>query len=123
LAKAIVRQPGGGPVSKWILHPPIVILAEGISAGAGPAADPRVIAGFYGASAAGGLALWGGGAFAGAELTTLGIGEVSTTVLSSQAAGAIIGWGTRQSGAAATRAITNSLTRAAVEAMKRQRAE
>jgi hypothetical protein len=47
-------------------------LPQRAGAGDGPAADPRVIAGFYGVSAAGGLALWGGGAFAGAELTTLG---------------------------------------------------
>jgi RHS repeat-associated protein len=103
-----------------MVRSPIVLLADGISAGAGPAADARVIAGFYGVSAAGGLAFWGGGAFAGAELTTLGIGEVSATTLSNQAAGAIIGWGTRQSGAAATRELTNNLTRAAVEAMKRK---
>ena len=39
--------------------PAIVALAEGISRGAGPVPDPRFIAGFYGASALGGLGVAG----------------------------------------------------------------
>ena len=49
----------------------LVALAEGISYGAGPVAEPLVVVEFYGASALGGLALWGGGALAGQGLISL----------------------------------------------------
>jgi RHS repeat-associated protein len=54
-------------------NPAFGAVVQGVQA-ASPVADARFVAGFYGASALGGLALYGGGAFAGGELTTLGIG-------------------------------------------------
>lgn len=77
--------------------------------------DPRTYALWYGASALGGVGLYAGGVFEGG-LTTLelsGGGEI----LSNQAAGAIIGWGTGQEGAAATEQLTSSLTRQGVQQM------
>jgi RHS repeat-associated protein len=77
--------------------------------------DPRTIAAFYGVSALGGLGFSAAGAFEGG-LTTLeltGAGEI----LSSQEAGQIIGWGTGQAGAEATKQLARSLTKKAVEKM------
>jgi RHS repeat-associated protein len=55
--------------------PAIVALAEGISVGAGPVADPLFIVGFYGASAlVGGAGAAGSIALGSGTLTTLGIG-------------------------------------------------
>ncbi len=53
-------------------NPAFGAVTQGVQA-ASPVADPRFIAGFYGASALGGLALYGSGAFAGGQLTTLGL--------------------------------------------------
>src|SRR5712691_3785239 len=50
-----------------ITNPAFQAVVQGVQA-ASPVADPRFIAGFYGASALGGLALHGAGAFAGGEL-------------------------------------------------------
>jgi hypothetical protein len=77
--------------------------------------DPRTIGAFYGLSALGGLGLYGAGAFEGG-LTTLeltGAGEL----LSNQAAGQIIGWGTGQAGAEATKQLAQGLTKEAVKQM------
>jgi RHS repeat-associated protein len=57
--------------------PAIVALAEGISVGAGPVADPLFIAGFYGTSALGGLAVAGATAGVGAEAITLGVARLA----------------------------------------------
>lgn len=57
--------------------PPMVALAEGISRGAGPVADPRFIAGFYGASGLGGLVVAGATAGVGAEAITLGLARLA----------------------------------------------
>lgn len=77
--------------------------------------DPRTIAGFYGASALLGVGFYAAGAyeagFTGLELS--GGGEI----LTNEAAGQIIGWGTSQEGAAATEQLTNSLTKKAVQEM------
>jgi RHS repeat-associated protein len=82
-----------------------------------PVTDPKNIAAFYGLSALGGLGLYASGALAGGELTTLGLSE---EILTNQAAGGIIGWGTGQAGAGATRSLARGLTRAAVEEMKQK---
>src|SRR5207245_6025518 len=75
--------------------------------------DPRTIAGFYGASALLGVGFYAAGAyeagFTGLELS--GGGEI----LTNQAAGQIIGWGTDQEGADATEQLTNSLSKKAVQ--------
>ena len=77
--------------------------------------DPRTIAAWYGLSALGGLGLYGTGALEGG-LTTLelsGGGEL----LTNQAAGQIIGWGTGQAGAEATKQLAQGLTKEAVKQM------
>jgi len=56
---------------------------------AGPVADIRGIGMFYGASALGGIALYAGGAFAGAELTTLA-GENGVGLVGNQAVNQMI---------------------------------
>ncbi len=63
---------------------------------AGPVADPRFIAGFYGASTLAGYALYAGGAFAGGELTALNIGGATATAETSSATGAVVGSGLRR---------------------------
>lgn len=89
---------------------------------ASPVTDPRFIAGFYGASALTGGALYLGGAFAGGQLTTLGISGGVDTILGNNPAGTIIGWGTGQTsaGVSATQSVTQGLSKAAVETMKKQ---
>src|SRR5262249_17073458 len=57
--------------------PALVAIAEGISAGAGPVADPLFIAGFYGASALGGVAVAGTTAPVGPEAITLGVARLA----------------------------------------------
>ncbi|MBK9168352.1 MAG: DUF4258 domain-containing protein [Bryobacterales bacterium] len=69
-------------------NPAFGAVAQGIRA-ASPATDPRFIAGFYGASALGGLALYGGGAFAGGQLTTLGLQTSAATEGSTALAGTL----------------------------------
>jgi RHS repeat-associated protein len=93
----------------------IVALAEGVSIGAGPVADPRFIAGFYGASALGGAALWAGGAFSGGEIVSLGLDD---SLLSNAEAGQIIGWGKGQEGVELTRSLADNLTKESVEQWK-----
>jgi RHS repeat-associated protein len=63
---------------------------------AGPVADARFIAGFYGASALAGYALYAGGAFAGGELTALNIGEVTAASETSSLTSTAVGSGLRR---------------------------
>jgi RHS repeat-associated protein len=76
--------------------------------------DPRTIGGFYGLSALGGFALYGAGIFQGG-FTVLELG--SEQLLTNQAAGQIIGWGTGQAGTQATEQLTQNLTKDAVQEM------
>ncbi|MFZ5927629.1 MAG: RHS repeat-associated core domain-containing protein [Acidobacteriota bacterium] len=71
-------------------NPAFSAVAQGIQA-ASPVTDPRFIAGFYGASVVDGLALYGGGAFAGGQLTTLGLqtGAATATEGSTALAGTL----------------------------------
>jgi uncharacterized protein RhaS with RHS repeats len=79
--------------------------------------DPRTIAAWYGLSALGGFGLYGAGAFEGGALTTVELSASTGEILTNQAAGQIIGWGTGQEGAAATEQLTNSLTEKGVQQM------
>jgi hypothetical protein len=70
-------------------------VAQGVNAAA-PVTDPRFIAGFYAASAAGGYALYQAGVYAGGELITLDIGGAGATTETSSTVASSIGQGLRR---------------------------